>query len=167
MCHAVSNPQPGIQNMVWFHMNFLQALKLVPPHNPIGHMIWGEVGTQKGFHAMGAFCLLFAYLCLIWAFCNDCQMHTVIVCFSSTCMTKTVSCFSTSAHPVVPTVKRTFQHIISKNRECKAWQLPLGIVWKFKELSVFPMLVFQVFFLHEWKQLSGSLGWSWSRWWSS
>lgn len=70
------------------------------------------------------------------------------------CITIKVSCFSTSALPVVPTVKSTFQPINSKNREWKTWQLPLGIVWEFKELSVFPMLIFQVFFLLEWKQLS-------------
>lgn len=61
------------------------------------------------------------------------------------CMTITVSCFSALALPVVPTVKSTFQPVVSKNRKCKTWRLPLDIVWEFKELNISPCWCFKCF----------------------
>lgn len=65
-----------------------------------------------------------------------------------------VSCSSASALPVVPYSKKVLFNPSFLKTECKTQQLPLSIAWEFKELSVFPMLVFQVVFLLEWKQLS-------------
>lgn len=159
-----SSPQHGLQNTAIFHLTSV-GTKAVPAP---GHC-WTH-GSGKGGDGGRLPChgRLLELLGMTRAV--KCTPLQSLFFSSMSCMHEIksflVQSFSTSSCSY--TKKSTFQPIVSKNRVCEKWQLLLDIDWEFKELSAFPHIGVSSVFL-AWREtiVSGSLGWRWSRLWSS